>query len=164
MRGFAASIMLSLLALAGCATQRTAHAESGPASITIARGPCFGACPIYSARIDAPGSGHFNGTRFVAITGEREFASTPETFEQIRTLLAPWSPNSGEQYIGSGNCTRYATDHPTWSISWTERNGAVRTLHFDTGCHDDRYKPLAEAVRAARSLLPIDAFVGRRDG
>lgn len=165
MRRFLCAIVPLALALAGCATHPApAPAEPGPTSIMLERGPCFGACPTYAVTIEPSGAGHFDGKRFVAITGMRDFASSPETFERIRTLLASYRPESEEQRIGPEGCTLYATDHASWTIRWGEAGGGTHTLHFDTGCHDEQYKALAEALRASRGLLPIDAFVGRRDG
>jgi len=165
MRIIAGITLLAAPLLGACAHHvKTAQVEPGPAAITIERGPCFGACPVYSATIRPDGEGSFAGRRFVAIADERQFKIAPETFQRIRHVLASYRPAGTEERIGAEGCSAYATDHPSWTIRWTEQGGETHTLHYDTGCHDDRYRGLAEAIRATRALMPIDALVGRRDG
>ena len=147
----------TLLALGACATVSPSEA-AGPAEIMIAAGPCFGACPTYSARVDASGAGHFTGTRFTRVTGNRDFAIDPAAFRRIAAALAPYRP-ARDRAIGPEECARFHTDAPSWTVRWTDRSGARVSLHLNLGCTDARYQPMADAIRSVGTMLGIDPLV-----
>jgi hypothetical protein len=159
-RGLAA-MAATALALAGCATRDVRPHEAGLASIEIAAGPCFGACPVYRATIEPSGAGHFAGARFTAVTGDRPFIADPATFTLVADALAPYRP-ARDRAIGPAKCERFRTDAPRWTVRWTDRDGAAVSLDLYLGCTDARYGPMAQAIRTANDLLPIGDLVGKR--
>lgn len=65
--------LLAVLALAAACTGNPDVARPTPTaddSIELARGPCFGACPVYTVTIYGDGRVVFRGERFVTQSGE----------------------------------------------------------------------------------------------
>jgi hypothetical protein len=98
--------LLALLALTACATVGApapsapapapapvmAPASTAPAAhalvASIQRGPCFGRCPVYEARLYADGVVAWNGVRAVAVTGQATATVSPATVAEVRAALA----------------------------------------------------------------------------
>jgi hypothetical protein len=55
---------------------------------SIQRGPCFGRCPVYEARLHADGVVEWNGVRAVAVTGQATATVPPSTVAEVRAALA----------------------------------------------------------------------------
>ncbi|HEX6587589.1 MAG TPA: DUF6438 domain-containing protein [Longimicrobiales bacterium] len=66
-------IAAALAALAACVGNADPEqpAPTASDSISMTRGPCFGACPMYTVTVYGDGRVVFRGDRFVAETGER---------------------------------------------------------------------------------------------
>ncbi|SNS15257.1 hypothetical protein SAMN06295912_10211 [Sphingomonas laterariae] len=152
--------MLGALATPSASALAQAEAPAGTAEITIAAGPCFGSCPVYSARLSANGTGRFVGTRFVARIGEQSFTADPSVFREIEEKLAPYRPMA-DRRIGPEECETFRTDAPSWTVRWVDRTGTPVSLALSLGCQDVRYVPIAEAIRAARDLMPIAPLIGK---
>ncbi len=87
-----ALLLLSMLTIFGpspsAEAQNKCHSKI---LITIERGACFGACPIYSAQIHADGTVIYKGGRFVKVIGEKQYKISKgkikelvKAFEQAR--------------------------------------------------------------------------------
>ncbi|WP_380872690.1 hypothetical protein ACFB49_36070 [Sphingomonas sp. DBB INV C78] len=161
MRGFitAAGAMM-LLALGAAPARANNDVAAGLAEITIAAGPCFGSCPVYSSRITPIGAVRFVGTRFVAKPGEQTLTADADTFREIAEMLAPYRPTV-DRRIGPEECDNFRTDAPSWTVQWTDKAGATVSLAFSLGCTDMRYLPIADAIKAANDLLPIAPLVAK---
>jgi len=149
------------LALTGCATTSGAAVGGRLESISYETGPCFGACPVYTVTVNRDGNGLFEGRRFTAVEGERRFTLTPAQFDAFARQLEPLRPASGEQRYSGEMCGVMATDLPSADVRWRGSDGAEQHLYFYFGCDMERNRAIADRLRAAPDLLPIDALIGR---
>jgi hypothetical protein len=147
-----------MLALAGCAT--TAGADPAGETISYETGPCFGACPVYKVTVSSDGSGIFEGRRFTAVTGERNFRLSPAQYRAFAAQLAPVRPERGTVRYSGEACRMMATDLPSAEVVWSG-SGEERRLYFYFGCDMERNRALAERLQAAPRLLPIAELIGR---
>lgn len=139
-----------------------ARAPVRPPSISYETGACFGRCPIYRVTVSADGRGTFEGRRFTAVEGVRNFRLTRAQYEAFAARLAPYRPRGSEEINhGHPRCRRVATDHPSVSISWMGRRAADR-LSFYFGCRDPANAAMARTLAEAPGLLPIGDFIGAR--
>lgn len=112
------------VALASCAPV-TSQAETDSmdnVEIRLARGACFGFCPVYSVTINGAGEVHYEGRNFVNIVGQRT-ASIPT--ENVARLVARF------EEIGFDNLQdayrAEVTDLPTYTVTLT-RDGHTKTV------------------------------------
>src|SRR5262245_2191770 len=69
----AGAVMASILVLSACGDADEGNtAVPDDFSVTLERTICFGACPAYSASVDASGLVQYDGTQCVAVNGHRE--------------------------------------------------------------------------------------------
>lgn len=143
---------------------------AGPAA-SIVRGemlryttsPCGGACPIYTVTVRPDGTGTFEGQRFTAVTGARDFRVPPAQYDAFLARLAPYRPRSGVVRIAPGtpSCGQHATDMPSVEIQWDGKAGH-RAYSYYFGCDRTRNPGVADALGSAPDLLPIAALIGAR--
>lgn len=158
------------LMLAGCAHTPQSGAHVPPAAPVPARGeaivyttsPCFGHCPVYRVTVRADGTATFEGQRFTAVTGRRDFDVTPAQYAAFAAALAPFRPAEGEvRYVpGSPLCEQMATDMPGVTVEWVAADGARRLLDFYYGCDMEKRARMAQALGNAPDALPIEGMVG----
>ena len=150
------------LGLAGCATTGGAPRAIEAESISYETSPCFGTCPVYVVTIQPDGRGTFEGKRFTAVTGTRDFTASPDAYRAFAAALAPYRP-TGERlvHMGAQECPNAPTDMPSVDVRWSERSGASDHLGFYTGCRAGN-EAMAEALRRAPDTLPIAGFVGKQ--
>lgn len=166
MNALKATVMAAAtLALAACAATGGDVVAPRPGTpgdtISIAAGPCFGACPSYSVTVTPDGSGLLEPRKYTAVPGPTRFTVTPAQYRRLRSALAPFRPATGTaRRIGHNeNCTRFATDMPVYRIAWV-RAGADKTeLDFQSGCHDARYARLRAALAAMPKTLDIEPML-----
>lgn len=142
-----------------------------PASAPIVRGemirytttPCGGACPVYTVTVRPDGSGTFEGQRFTAVTGARDFRVSPAQYEAFLTRLGPYRPRSGSIRTAPGtpDCGQHATDMPSVEVQWDGKAGH-RALSYYFGCDRERNRTMADALGSAPDLLPIASLIGAR--
>lgn len=156
-------ILVSAALLTGCAKDK---AELEPPktpgdTIRFSAGPCFGACPTYTLQVTPDGSGLIEPTRFTAIPGATRFTVTTMQYRRFRAALAAHRPASGTtRRIAHGeNCTRFATDMPSYVIEWTRGNAKPTRLEFQSGCMDAQYGRLRATIAAIPRMLDIEAMV-----
>lgn len=142
----------------------------GPAPATVrgelirySTSPCFGACPVYSVTVRPDGTGTFEGQRFTAVTGTRDFRLSRAHYDAFTDRLAPYRPRSGSvRYApGEANCGQTATDMPSVEVQWDGRAGH-RALSFYFGCDREKNRVMADALGSAPDLLPIASLIGAR--
>ncbi len=143
---------------------------AGP-SASIVRGemiryttsPCGGACPVYTVTVRPDGTGTFEGQRFTAVTGARDFRVSPAQYEAFLTRLAPYRPRSGSVRTAPGtpSCGQHATDMPSVEVQWDGKAGH-RALSYYFGCDRTRNAGMADALGVAPDLLPIGSLIGAR--
>lgn len=158
-RLFSIAAGMILTACASASGQPGAPA-SAPASITYSTGPCFGACPVYSVTVRGDGTGVFTGERFTAVTGQRDFTLSRQQFAAFADMLVAHRPEGREEIThGHPRCRMVATDMPSAEVTWNDAEGPD-TLSYYFGCRDPENETLAEALRDAPRMLPIEGFIG----
>lgn len=79
-----ALLSLSTLTVFGSSSSAEAQKKcNSKILITIERGACFGACPIYSAQIHADGTVVYKGGRFVKVTGEKRYKISKAKIKEL---------------------------------------------------------------------------------
>ena len=103
--------------------------------ITLERGPCFGACPVYSVTLDGSGAVLFEGRRFVADTGISTGSVPPARVDGLVAELAAGGYfDFADRYrAGEPGCERYATDLPS-VITEVRAGGRRKRIEHDHGC------------------------------
>ena len=81
------SVGLLAVCLLGAAAIQAQDTEPGVA-ITLERTACFGSCPVYSVTIMEDGTVHYNGERFVDVTGEQTYELDPATVQTMVDAIA----------------------------------------------------------------------------
>jgi hypothetical protein len=161
------AMMVVMLAASGCARVGKEPAAGVPVaiegdSIRYATGPCYGTCPVYKVTIRPDGTGTFEGERFTAVTGTREFRMSPDAYRRFAASLEPYRPD-GERIVemGSPDCGPAPTDMPSVDVGWTQASGGSGHLRFYYGCRTKNAE-MAKALRDAPALLPIAALIGTK--
>ena len=155
-------LFAAAMLLAGCVTApATETGDALPATISLETGPCFGACPVYRVSVSADGIGRFEGRRFTAVTGTREFRITADQYRAFARHLAPLRPAGAERRYSGEACEMMATDLPSTEIRWQSQRGP-QILYFYHGCDMERNRAIAERLEAAPALLPIETLIGGR--
>jgi hypothetical protein len=150
-----------LLSLAACATPamndggETARGET----ITLAVGPCFGFCPVYSVSVAPDGAVRFEGERHTTVVGVREKTVSPQAYQAVARSLAPWRPASGTS--AQTECERRASDLPTYTVVWTDGAGERTTLNHDGGCMSAANSRLKAALQAIPGQLGVELWLER---
>jgi hypothetical protein len=160
MRSMIIGLAAAALGLAGCVTATGSPPEASVESISYETGPCFGACAIFKVTVDRNGAGIFEGRRFTAITGERRFAVSAAQFRAFVAHLEPLRPASGEQLYSGEACDMMATDQDSVDVRWRSAFGDEQHLYFYYGCDWERNRAIADRLRSAIDLLPIQDLIG----
>ena len=90
--------------------------------IRLARGACFGFCPVYSVTINGAGEVNYEGRNFVNIVGQRT-ASIPT--ENVARLVARFEEIGFENLQDAYRAE--VTDLPTYTVTLT-RDGHTKTV------------------------------------
>lgn len=112
------------VALASCApvTSQAETAAMDNVEIRLARGACFGFCPVYSVTINGAGEVRYEGRNFVNIVGQRT-ASIPT--ENVARLVARFEEIGFENLQDAYRAE--VTDLPTYTVTLT-RDGHTKTV------------------------------------
>ena len=104
--------------------------------LSMTRGPCFGACPMYTVTVWGDGRVRFVGDRFVQQTGEHEATVDPAAVAALFAHADSIGFFDLPQNITPANeaaCGSSWTDMPSAEITiiWADRD---QTLHHYHGC------------------------------
>ncbi len=102
--------------------------DTGSVLMSLGRGPCYGACPVYSVIVRGSGRVTFMGARFVADAGLHE---TTVTSDQVHALLSAFE-SARFPDLADYPCVE-ATDLPTVALR-LEHDGRVKTVEHYLGC------------------------------
>ncbi|USU11704.1 DUF6438 domain-containing protein [Sphingomonadaceae bacterium OTU29THOMA1] len=160
-------VILSGGVVSGCVVVDASNSGNGrpvaieSETIRYETAPCFGTCPVYAVTIAPNGKGTFEGKRFTAVTGIKEFQATPAVYHTFAARLAPYRPRENEMLYqpGTPNCGNAPTDMPSVDVVWSELSGGSQRLNVYYGCGPQEMR---EALRSAPTALPIAAFIGDR--
>lgn len=150
-------------ALSGCVTANDISGGTPVAieseTIRYETAPCYGTCPVYAVTIAPDGKGTFEGKRFTAVTGIKEFQVTPLAYRTFAAKLAPYRPKDAETVLqpGQPGCENAPTDMPSVDIVWSELSGGRQHLNVYYGCGSQEMRA---GLRSAPEALPIAAFIG----
>ena len=159
------AVLLGLL-LASCsgnAEPARAPAPTASDQISMTRGPCFGACPMYTVTVTGDGRVVYEGDRFVAVTGERTKTVDPAIVaalfaqaDSIRFFDLPADITPGNVAA----CGNAPTDMPGAEIAilWADRDHTVRHYH---GC-PKAPEGLTAFENRIDAALGLGEWVGRR--
>lgn len=143
------TLLAMVAVLAACAPVEAQPQANDDVTIALARGACFGFCPIYRVRIDGAGNVTYNGERFVNVTGEQH-ARIPVT--DVQALLRRFDEIRFSRLRDSYRAN--VTDLPTYTVSLT-RDGVTKTVvdYGGTGAGmPESVRDLQNAIdRAART-------------
>ena len=94
--------------------------------VTLERGPCFGACPVYSLTVYGDGRVIYDGIRFVKIEGTR---TTTVSEEKVRQLVGEFYAvdyfSLNDEYTHAD-----ATDMPSATTSITIGGKTKTIIHY----------------------------------
>lgn len=128
---------LALALAAGCAGNPEPEPPTASDHISMTRGPCFGACPIYTVTVWGDGRVRFEGDRFVAQTGEHTKTVDPEAvaalfaaadslgFHRLPGDITP----ANEQVCGAS-----WTDMPSAETTIIRAGRGIHTVNHYHGC------------------------------
>jgi len=157
-KALAASALL--LGLAACATPMDGGGETAEGeTISLAVGPCFGFCPVYSVSAAPDGAVRFEGERHTTVVGLKEKTVAPGAYQAVARSLAPWRPASGT--TAQTECEQRASDLPTYTVVWTDGAGQTTTLNHDGGCMSETNRRLKAALQAIPSQLGVEPWLER---
>ncbi len=124
-------------------------------TVTLDRGPCFGACPDYSVTIEGDGTVTYEGRNFVPTQGT---VTTSVTVEEVRQLVAAF--DDADFFTLDDDFTVNATDLPTviTTLSIGGRTKSVR--HYGVGCDVDDVTLDTAPEELCRLEMLIDEIAG----
>jgi hypothetical protein len=155
-------IALPAALLAGCTTERQAMSAPSPAAerLTIAVGPCYGTCPVYSVELGPDGEGLFRGEQHVAVSGTRTFTTDPAVQRALTASLAPYRPIAGT--TTQTRCEQQVSDQSSYTLTWTTADGRKTVLTHDRGCRSAANARLNVILDELPDRLRLAALIGRR--
>lgn len=133
-----------------------------PETIAYETSACFGACPVYRVVVSADGRGMFEGRRFTAAKGVRQFRVSPAEYAEFRRRLIADRPVGEIILEGPKACEMFATDMPTVDVKWFGGTRRPSHLRYYLGCDMEKHRRLARALASAPAALPIGGFIGAR--
>jgi acetamidase/formamidase len=124
--------------------------------ITLERGPCFGACPMYKVMVASDGAVSFEGLNFVKTKGTATAQIKPEEFKRLVSEFEriKFSSLDDKYEPGSRGCGPAVTDMPSARTS-IQMSGKTKSVYHYHGCRD------SEILRALSALeRKIDEIAG----
>lgn len=106
--------------------------------LTLERGPCFGACPVYTVSVTGSGLVRFDGRRFVRDSGVVTETIAPARVDSLlRAVQAAGFFDFADDYgYGAPGCGRFAADLPTVVLEVRAPDGGRKRVRHDRGCAD----------------------------
>jgi hypothetical protein len=119
-------------------------------SMTLARTPCMGSCPVYTLHIRANGDVQFDGTQYVKAQGTQTAHIAPEQVQHlVQQFTALHFFTLHDHYGTMGECTVYATDTASLRLTLRMTNKG-KTVELYLGCVEGSD---AEGVAALGQLM-----------
>ncbi|MBJ6120395.1 DUF6438 domain-containing protein [Sphingomonas mollis] len=134
--------------------------QPGAERLTIAVGPCYGTCPVYSIELAPDGTGRFQGKEHVAVSGTRSFRADVAAQGDLMASLAPYRPATGT--ITQTRCEQQVSDQPSYTLTWTMADGRSTMLTHDRGCLSAANVRLNEVLAGVPETLGLREMIGRR--
>ncbi len=122
-------------------------------TISVAVGPCFGFCPVYSVTVSPKGVVRFEGRRHTAVLGERTRNIGEVGYRKLASDLAGFRPVSGSDAVVE--CTAAVSDTSAYTVTWADAPGHRTTATVQSGCPGGAGHALAELLRGLPDRLGI---------
>lgn len=143
------------MTLAACATtpgpDALAVSRQNAETITVAVGPCFGFCPVYSMTITPDGVVRFDGERHTAVLGLRTSSVGVAGYRALARELTAFRPVSGAEAVV--DCTAAVSDTSAFTVTWTSAAGHKTTATVQSGCPGGAGRALVELLRGLPDRL-----------
>lgn len=143
------------MTLAACATtpgpDALAATRQNAETITVAVGPCFGFCPVYSTAIAPDGVVRFDGQRHTAVLGVRTRSVGVADYRALVRELEAFRPASGTEAVV--DCTAAVSDTSAFTVTWTGAAGDKTTATVQSGCPGGPGRALVELLRSLPDRL-----------
>jgi hypothetical protein len=148
--------LVAAVTLAACAGSHRPPSEAFRPSetITVAVGPCFGFCPVYSVNISPKGLVRFEGQRHTAVLGERTHIIGEADYRKLAGDLAGFRPASGSDAVV--DCTAAVSDTSAYTVTWADAANHRTTTTVQSGCPGGAGHALAELLRNLPVRLGIE--------
>jgi hypothetical protein len=163
----AGAVIAWMLILSACGGDDQANtAVPADFSVTLQRTVCFGACPVYTASVDASGRVQYDGTRCVAVLGHQESHLSQG---RLRALMAAFSDIDffalQDVYRSDeGSCEPGGFDG-TVIVTTLRMNGMEKTVRNWHGCNGQDVAARLDAFeRRVDDLLGTAQWVPCRTG
>ncbi|HSB88454.1 MAG TPA: DUF6438 domain-containing protein [Anaerolineales bacterium] len=147
------SIAFFAVFLSACGLQPLSPTPTVPASVpadfqvTIERGPCFGACPVYNLTVGADGSVEYEGIRFVGVEGVR---TTRLSEDEVKALVA--AVVTADFFRLADRYEVQVTDLPSIDTTVTMDGRTKGVYHYGLGCGTE-YDQAPQALCDLEALL-----------
>lgn len=149
--------LLVMVAPTACATaprpRPATSAQSLGETISVAIGPCFGFCPVYSASVEPGGLVRFDGQRNTAVLGQRTRNLGKAGYREIARDLAPFHPAAGTDAVI--DCTAAVSDTSPFTVTWSDPSGRKTTATVQSGCPGGPGQALVRVLRGLPDRLGI---------
>lgn len=160
-----ALVAMLAAACAPAAPPREAQRSSArqqPVSVALERTACFGACPMYTVRLDGSGAVAYEGRRFVREVGARGGRVDADS---VRALVAEFERagffDFADRYTpGEPTCRMAPTDLPGTVLSVTVGDRAKQVVHY-SGC-EAAPEALTELARRVDQVAGTADWIGER--
>ena len=141
------TLTLGLVLLFGCHAAPEVK-RPGTLMLSLSRGECFGACPMYVVEVWSDGLLKFKGERHVKIVEPIEVMLDPATLDKLTARLAQSSFSTWGNFLRPD-----MTDQPTVELTFNGKS--VRHNHGDSSAPEE-VKKLEDDVDA---ILGTDRWV-----
>ena len=115
--------------------------------VTIERGPCFGACPVYNLTVGADGSVEYEGIQFVSAEGVR---TTRLSQDEVKALVA--AVVAADFFQLADRYEVQVTDLPSVNTTVTMDGRTKAVYHYGLGCGTE-YDEAPQALCDLEALL-----------
>ncbi|MGH9461306.1 MAG: DUF6438 domain-containing protein [Vicinamibacteria bacterium] len=153
------SLALAFL-LASAACQGPSPTVPEDFRISLDRGPCFGACPVYTLSVFSDGRAVYHGRQFVDVQGQQTITLTAQqTKELVDAVISANFFTLADEY------TVPVTDLPSITTAVTLEGRTKSVYHYGTGCGTDldEAPPGLCDLEARLESIPIsNGWVSRR--
>jgi hypothetical protein len=138
-------------------TPTTPVAAPADFHITIERGPCFGACPVYNLGVSADGTVEYEGIRFVGVEGVQ---TSRLTEAEVKALVA--AVVKADFFELADRYEVQVTDLPSINTTVTMDGRTKSVYHYGLGCgtqYDEAPQALCDLEALLEGIPSANAWV-----
>lgn len=153
----AVAVLAAVCVLDGCAT----HSNETRPSISLARGACYGRCPVYRFTLFQDGRYVWEGHKYVSVRGTVRGSMSAAAYARAMQLLRDARYMEFKDRYGAGQeCPILATDSPNVEIVVSDAANSKTISHY-TGCDGfSRQKDLLQLEDNLDKVFRTRRFTG----